>query len=185
MEQVKDFLGLPVVQVLLGALISSVVAIVTTRQTLQQQSSALEVEVFSRNLERITEILRQFDPIEFTVVDQEIGQKLSPVQHYENFRKLFFRNASLLPPPIREEVSKKYQRAELAYLYLHAPGDANAPLRQMAKQHAISLGHDVDDLDSMDEGALRAVLTLFGASYRTSLIQVSDMLSGIVFRQFK
>lgn len=183
-DLLKELLGLPIIQVLVGAAISALVSWQTTRQTIRQQSLGLQVDAYSKSLERIRDVLAQLEPIEFSIVKGKIGQKVTAVQHYETVRKLFFKHASLIPPAVRSALYGNYQIAEAAYFYLHAPGEKHSELRGAVAEYSKQNGTDVDFLDASDTEALHRVITLFATEFRDALTNVSDVLTASVLLEY-
>lgn len=143
----NKFLSQPVVQVAFGGVLSAAVSFLTTHLTLRQQSISMKVEQFDRRAIRIESLLDKLDPVNFSVgEDGQISQDVSPVQNYERVRTVHFKNQFLFQPSFRAAIDAAYRRAELAYLYINAPGDHHNDFRLAAAEQARAMGTQVDDV---------------------------------------
>ncbi len=185
MEQLREILAFPIIQVLLGAVISAIVALTTTHLNLRHQRTSLEVAHLTRLSDQISDIIKEFDPITFTVDDDcNVGQTITLTKNYEIIRRLFFKNIGLLPISIRNEMLAAFRRAELAYFYLHAPGEKNKNLRAFASQHLHELDVATIDIQNLSPEALKVCITDFCSSYREVLILLHDSFLAEIHSSF-
>lgn len=120
METLTFILSLPLTNVIMGAIIAGSIALITSYLSIGQQSRSLEIGHLSHVVQRLTEILNLFEPIQFLKTgDGQLGQTKTHAQVYETVRTVYFKNEALIPLPLRDHLRKSYVRAEVAYLLLH------------------------------------------------------------------
>lgn len=177
MENLKLILSAPLTQVLVGAGIAAIVSFVTSWQSQRLQRTNLEVSYLSQLAERLTELLKLFEPVKLSGDDAaKLNSNVKTYnQVYEEIILIYFRHEALIPKEYRTSVRQSYIRAEMAYALLTTE-DSDGRLAEHSRLMAAERGVDASDIPSMDKNGKRLVLIEFCMVYREALINFLDLI---------
>jgi hypothetical protein len=176
MEAVLQLLGLPVVQVLLGAIISAWVALRVAQTGVKAQNRQAKLDFLTRIDRDLLDMLSVFEPLPYHVDKAgKTTQGPGQLNNFEKIRALYFKHSTLIDPSLRAALDAAFVRAETAYLMLIAPNETRE-FKQLLTKAAESRGATAADLLDMQQSQLRAEITGFCGELRSRLMARRDQV---------